>query len=80
MPMEIVNKFYIGGLQQFDQHTQLNSIEISINSNEIIATLARYKRQKYRFIVMPLLFRSSYTDDTYAIPYHVPVLTAQKKH
>ena len=67
MLMEIVRKFYIGGLQQFDQHTQLNSIEISINSNEIIATLARYKQHKYRFIIMPLLFSSSYTYDTYAI-------------
>lgn len=66
MPMEIANKFYISGLQQFDQHTQLNSIEISINNNEIIATLARYKQHKYRFIIMPLLFSSSYTDDTYA--------------
>ena len=65
--MEIVSKFYIGGLQQFDQHTQLNSTEISINSNEIIATLARYKQHKYRFIIMPLLFSSSYTYDTYAI-------------
>ena len=67
MPKEIVNKFYLGRLQQFDQHTQLNSIEISINNNEIIGTLARYKQHKYRFIIMPLLFSSSYTDDTYGI-------------
>ena len=67
MPIEIVNKFYIGGLQQFDQHTQLNSIEISINNSEIIDTLARYRQHKYCFIIMPLSFSSSNTDDTYAI-------------
>ena len=67
MPIEIVNKFYIGGLQQFDQHTQLNSIEISINNSEIIDTLARYRQHKYCFLIMPLSFSSSNTDDTYAI-------------
>ena len=79
MPMEIANKFYISGLQQFDQHTQLNSIEISINNNEIIATLARYKQHKYRFIIMPLLFSSSYTDDTYAILIPCSSLNSPKK-
>ena len=79
MPIEIVNKFYIGGLQQFDQHTQLNSIEISINNSEIIDTLARYRQHKYCFIIMPLSFSSSNTDDTYAILIPCSSLNSPKK-
>ena len=55
MSLKIFNKFYTGGLQKFDQYTKLNAIDKSIDNNEIVYLLARYKKHKYRFITTSLL-------------------------
>ena len=40
MSYKIVNKFYVGGLQKFDQYTMLNPID----NNEIMSLLTSYKK------------------------------------
>ena len=55
MSYEIVNKFYLGGLQEFDQYIKLNPI--NIGNSEIISSLTRYKK----------FFSSSFTDKTNVI-------------
>ena len=63
MSYEIVNKFYVGRLKKLDQYTRLNPIDISIDNNEIISLLTRYKKHQYRLIITSLLFSSSFTDE-----------------
>ena len=41
MSYKIVNKFYVGGLQKFDQYTMLNPID----NNQIMSLLTRYKQK-----------------------------------
>ena len=63
MSYEIVNKFYVGRLKKLDRYTRLNPIGISIDNNEIISLLTRYKKHQYRLIITSLLFSSSFTDE-----------------
>ena len=46
MQSEIVDTIPILGLQNFDNYSCLNPIEITINSNSITVTLPKYKRYK----------------------------------
>ena len=63
MSYELIDTIHIKGLQQLDQYDQLNPVQITIESNKIIADLARYKNLKYRFMVDGLLFSSAITND-----------------
>ena len=42
----------------------MNLIEVSLNSNGIIESLAKYKKFKYRFLIENLLFSSNLENDT----------------
>ena len=67
MSYELIDTIHIKGLQQLDQYDQLNPVQITIESNKIIADLARYKNLKYRFMVDGLLFSSAITNDNKVI-------------
>lgn len=41
---KIVNKIYIGGLQEFDQYTRLNPVDMGKDNDEIISLLTRCKK------------------------------------
>ena len=67
MSYELIDTIHIKRLQQLDQYDQLNPVQITIESNKIIADLARYKNLKYRFMVDGLLFSSAITNDNKVI-------------
>ena len=67
MSYELIDTIHIKGLQQLDQYDQLNPVQITIESNKIIADLARYKNLKYCFMVDGLLFSSAITNDNKVI-------------
>ena len=56
MLQEIVDTGHILRLQSFDNYSCLNTVEITIDSMEIIETLSNYKKYRFRFIIQSLLF------------------------
>ena len=52
------------GLQNFVNYDRLNPIDVSLDSNEIIEKLVKYKEFKYRFLIENLLFSSNLENDT----------------
>ena len=65
MSTEIIDEITIGGLQNFKKYSSLNPMEIHLSDNNIISTLTKYKKYKYRFIITGLLFSSSFINDTH---------------
>ena len=57
---EAIDTIFIISLQNFDNYDSLNSIEIKIEGNKILANLHKYKNKnyKYRFLVNCFLFSS----------------------
>ena len=41
MSYKLIDKFYVGELQEFDQYTRLNPIDISKHKNELISLTTR---------------------------------------
>ena len=41
MSYKLIEKFYVGELQEFDQYTSLNPIDISKHKNELISLTTR---------------------------------------
>ena len=64
---EIVDTIHILGLQNFDNYSRFNPLEITIDSNSTIETQSKYKRYKFRFIIDSLLFSSRVQNDTEVI-------------
>ena len=64
MSNEIVDTVHILGLQNFDDYSRLNPVEITIDSNKIIETLSYYKKCKFRFIIESLLFSTNLQNNT----------------
>ena len=64
MSYEIFDVIHIGRLQNIDNYDQLNAIDTEISDNEIISTLTKYRKYKYRFLLTGLFFSSSFTTDT----------------
>ena len=64
MSMEIIETIHVLGLQNFINYEQMNSIEVTLDSNEVIERLANYKKCKYRFLVENLLFSTNLENDT----------------
>ena len=62
--MEITETIHVLGLQNFINYEQMNPIEVTLDSNEIIERLAIYKKYKYRFLVENLLFSTNLENDT----------------
>ena len=50
---------HILGLQNFDDYSHLNPVEITINSSKIFEMLSNYKKYKFRFIIESLLFSTN---------------------
>ena len=63
MSTEIINEININGLQNFENYSSLNPIEIHVSDNDIISTLTKYKNYKYCFIITGLLFSWSVIND-----------------
>ena len=64
MSHEIVDTIHILGLQNFDDYSRLNPVEITIDSNKIIETLSNYKKYTFRFILKSLLFSTNLQKNT----------------
>ena len=67
MQDEIVDSIHILRLQDFDNYSRINPLEITINSNNIVETLSRYKKYKFRFIIESLLFSTRVQNNTKVI-------------
>ena len=63
MPQEIIKTVYVLGLQDYVNYDRMNPVEITLDSNEIIEELSKYKF-KYRFLVENLLFSSNMQNET----------------
>ena len=48
---------------QVESETYLNPINISMNSNELLKKLQKYKKNKYRFVMENFLFSSNFTNE-----------------
>ena len=64
MSQEIIKTVYVLGLQNFINYERMNPVEITLDSNEIVEDLSKYKRSKYRFVIESLLFSSNLQNDT----------------
>ena len=64
MSQEIIETIHVLGLQNFVNYEQMNPIEVSLDSNDIIKRLEKYKKFKYRFLIENLLFSSNLENDT----------------
>ena len=49
---------------QVESENYLNTINISMNSNDFLKKLEKYKRNKYRFVLENFLFSSNLTNET----------------
>ena len=52
------------GIQNFINYKQMNLIEVSLDSNDIIKRLTKYLKFKCRFLIDNLLFSSNLESDT----------------
>ena len=62
MSQEIIETIHVLGLQNFVNYKRMNPIEVSLDSNDIIERLAKYKKFKYRSLIENLLFSSNLID------------------
>ena len=67
MSEDILDSILINGLQSYDTYETLNSVQISIKSNNIISDLNCYKNYKCSFLANSLLFSASITNSTNVI-------------
>ena len=56
MSWETIKTIHVLDLQNFINYERMNQIEVSLDSNDIIESLAKYKKFKYRFLIENLLF------------------------
>ena len=59
MSQETIETIHVLGLQNFVNYDRLNPIDVSLDSNDIIEKLVKYKKFKYRFLIENLLFSSN---------------------
>ena len=59
---EIIDIIRVLGLQ-VESENYLNPINISMNSNELLKKLEKYKKNKYRFVLENFLFSSIFTNE-----------------
>ena len=52
MSQEIIKTVHGSGLQNFIIYERMNPVEIMLDSNEIVEDLSKYKRFKYRFLLI----------------------------
>ena len=64
MSQEIIDNIHVLGLQNYTNYERMNPIGVSLDWNDIIERLAKYKKFKYRFLIENLLFSSNLESDT----------------
>ena len=64
LPEIIIKIFHVLRLQNFVNYERMNSVEITLDSNEIVEDLSKFKRSKYRFVIESSLFSSNLQNDT----------------
>ena len=67
MLQEIIETIHVLGLHNFVHYDRLNPIDVSLDSNDIIRKLVKYKKFKYRFLIENLLFSSNLENNTNVI-------------
>ena len=80
MQHQIVDTVHILGLQNFDDYSRLNLLEVTIDSNSVIERLSNYKKYKFRFIIASLKLSRSMQNDSEAIFITCDGLTEAKVH
>ena len=64
MLQEIIKTVHVLGLQRFINYKRMNPVEITLDSNEIVEDLSKYRKFKYRFLIQSLLLSSNLQNDT----------------
>ena len=67
MLQEIIKTVHVLGLQRFINYKRMNPVEITLDSNEIVEDLSKYRKFKYRFLIQSLLLSSNLQNDTNVI-------------
>ena len=67
MLQEIIKIVHVLGLQRFINYKRMNPVEITLDSNEIVEDLSKYRKFKYRFLIQSLLLSSNLRNDTNVI-------------
>ena len=61
--LEIIDTIKISGLQ-VETENYLNSINIPLNTNNVIQQLTKYNKYRYRFVLESFLFSSNFENET----------------
>ena len=67
MSYQSIDTFHIIALQNLDEYDRPNQINIRIYFNQIINSLAKYKKYKHNFLIEDLLFVLSVMNETNVI-------------
>ena len=67
MLQEIIKTVHVLGFQIFINYKRMNPVEITLDSNEIVEDLSKYRKFKYRFLIQSLLLSSNLRNDTNVI-------------
>ena len=67
MLQEIIKTVHVLGLQRFINYKRMNPVEITLDSNEIVEDLSKYRKFKCRFLIQSLLLSSNLRNDTNVI-------------
>ena len=67
MSQGIIKTAHVLGLQVYANSKRMNPVEITLNSNELIEELSKYKKFKYKFLVENLLFSSNQQNESKVI-------------
>ena len=65
MSHEIIKTVHVLGLQNFINYERMDSAEITLDSNEIVENLSKYKRFKYSLLIESLSFSSNLQTNTH---------------
>ena len=61
--LEIIDTIKISGLQ-VETENYLNSINIPLNTNNVIQQLTKYSKYRYRFVLENFIFSSNFENET----------------
>ena len=64
MPHKVIKTVHVVGLQGYVNFDRMNPVEITLDLNEVVEELSKYKKFKHRFLVENLLFSSSLQNET----------------
>ena len=64
MLQEIIKTVHVLGFQRFINYKRMNPVKITLDSNEIVEDLSKYRKFKDRFLIQSLLLSSNLQNDT----------------